>query len=104
MSNILLVIAITIFVIYFFGFVFTILTIFLERKYKKQINKTKISKYRDIYVLLPAMKEQKIVKSTIDWFHKIKYKGNIKFIVITTEKEELEYKTNKIKETNELRN
>ena len=37
MSNILLVIAITIFVIYFFGFVFTILTIFLERKYKKQI-------------------------------------------------------------------
>ena len=99
MSNILLVIAITIFVIYFFGFVFTILTIFLERKYKKQINKTKISKYRDIYVLLPAMKEQKIVKSTIDWFHKIKYKGNIKFIVITTEKEELEYKTNKIKET-----
>ena len=51
MSNILLVIAITIFVIYFFGFVFTILTIFLERKYKKQINKTKISKYSMYYFL-----------------------------------------------------
>lgn len=36
MSNILLVIAITIFVIYFFGFAFTILTIFLERKYKSK--------------------------------------------------------------------
>ena len=98
MNNTLLIITVIIFVIYFLGFVFTILTIFLEKKYKKQINKTKISKYRDIYVLLPAMKEQKIVKTTIDWFHKIKYEGNIKFIVITTEKEELEYKANNIKD------
>ena len=98
MNNVLLIIAIIVFIVYFLGFVFSILTIYLERKYKKQINEYKVSKYIDIYVLLPAMKEQKIVKSTIDWFHKIKYKGNIKFIVITTEKEELEYKTNNIKD------
>lgn len=98
MNKVLSIIAILVFAVYFFGFVFTIITIYLEKKYKKQISEYKISKYRDIYVLLPAMKEQKIVKSTIDWFHKIKYKGNIKFIVVTTEKEELEYKTNNIKD------
>lgn len=38
MNKILLIIAILVFVVYFFGFIFTILTIYLEEKYKKQIS------------------------------------------------------------------
>ena len=56
MNNVLLIIAIIVFIVYFLGFVFSILTIYLERKYKKQINEYKVSKYIDIYVLLPSMK------------------------------------------------
>ena len=93
MNNLFLVIG----VIYLFGFIFTLMTIPLEKKYRKQLTK-KANKYRDIFVLLPALKEQKIVKSTVDWFKKIEYKGNIKFIIITTEKEELEYRTKGIDE------
>ena len=98
MINFLNILAITIAIIYFFGFLFTVLTIFGERVYQKKLSKVTIDKYRDIFVLLPALKEQKIVQSTIDWFRKIDYKGNIKFIIITTEKEELEYSTKHIKE------
>ncbi|MGM9878936.1 MAG: glycosyltransferase [Bacilli bacterium] len=98
MNKILNIIAISLFVIYVFGFILTILTIFLEKKYIKKLGRIKIKKYKDIYVLLPALKEQKIVKSTIDWFSKYKYKGKIKFIIITSEKEDNEYKLNKVKE------
>lgn len=101
MNNILLVIGI----VYFLGFLLTIITIPLEKFYKAKLNiKPKI--YKDIYVLLPALKEQKIVKSTIDWFKQIKYNGKIKFIIITTEKEELEYKNKGITEmtTNQVVN
>lgn len=93
MNSILFVIGI----VYFLGFALTIITIPLEKKYKKKLN-NKPRKYRNIYVLLPALKEQKIVESTVDWFRKIKYQGNIKFIIITTEKEELEYVENNIKD------
>lgn len=92
------IILITIFIVYFIGFILTILSIFLEKKYSKIISKVKVKEYKDIYVLLPALKEQKIVKNTIDWFSNIKYKGNIKFIIITSEKEDHEYKIKKIKE------
>lgn len=92
------IILIIIFIVYFIGFLLTILSIFLEKKYLIKISKVKVKKYKDIYVLLPALKEQKIVKTTIDWFSKIKYKGNIKFIIITSEKEEHEYKEKNIKE------
>ena len=98
MSKIIEIFVWIVFVVYFLGFVLTIWTIFLERKYKRKLNKVKVDNYLDVYVLLPALKEQKIVKSTIDWFKKVKYKGNIKFIIITTEKEELEYKNNNIKD------
>lgn len=87
-----------IFGVYFLGFIFTILTIFLERKYKKKLAKIKVKEYKNIYVLLPALREQKIVDETINWFKKIKYKGNIKYIVVTTEREEYENKINNIKE------
>ena len=84
--------------VYFLGFIFTLLTIFLEKIYKNKLSKVKVKKYKNIYVLLPALREQKIVNETIDWFKKIKYKGQIKYIVITTEKEEYENKVNNIKE------
>lgn len=84
--------------------IISLLTIFLDKIIIKRQKKYKTKKYVDIYVLLPALKEQKIIKSTIDWFKKMKYKGNIKYIIITTEKEENEYKVNNIKEktTSEL--
>lgn len=91
MINILLYI---IFGVYFLGFVLTLLTILLEKKYKKKLKKVDIKKYKNIYVLLPALREQKIVDQTIEWFRKIKYRGNIKYVVITTEKEEYEKKVN----------
>ena len=87
-----------IFGVYFLGFIFTLLTIFLEKIYKNKLSKVQVKKYKNIYVLLPALREQKIVNETIDWFKKIKYKGQIKYIVITTEKEEYENKVNNIKE------
>lgn len=85
-------------VIYFLGFLFTLLTILLEKKYIKELDKIKVKKYKNIYVLLPALREQKIVDETINWFKNIKYNGVIKYIIITTEKEEYENKKNKIKE------
>lgn len=75
----------------------TVLTISLEKSYLKKLNKIKVKKYPNIYVLLPALREQAIVEETINWFSKLKYKGNIKYIIVTTEKEENEYKTNNIK-------
>ena len=82
----------------------SLLTILFDKIIIKKQKKYKTNKYADIYVLLPAFKEQKIVKDTIDWFNSIKYKGKIKYIIITTEKEELENKTKIIKEktTNEV--
>ena len=88
----------SIIVIYLLGFIFTLLTIFLEKKYIKKLNKIKVKKYKNIYVLLPALREQKIVAETIFWFKNIKYNGTIKYIIITTEKEEYENKKNKVKE------
>ncbi len=78
----------------------SLLTVPLEYIYKHSLKNIKLTKndYKDIYVLLPALKEQKIVRDTIEWFNKIKYKGNIKFIIITSEKEDHEYKTKNIKE------
>ena len=93
-----------IFIIYLLGFLFTLITLPLERIYQKKINKISPKKYKDIYVLLPALKEQKIVSETIDWFSKIKYDGKIKFIIITSEKEDDYYRKNNIDEitTNQL--
>lgn len=88
-----------IFGVYFLGFVFTLLTIFLEKIYKNRLSKVSVKKYKNIYVLLPALREQKIVDETIDWFKKIKYKGQIKYLIITTEKEEYENRVNNISET-----
>ena len=84
--------------------ILSLLTIFIEKIYIKKINKYKTKDYIDIYVLLPCLKEQKIVKSTIDYFRKLKYKGNIKYIIITSEKEDNEYRINNIKDktTNEV--
>ena len=98
MSKILNIILLIIFAVYLFGGIFTILSIILEKRYNKKLSRVKVKKYRDIFVLLPALKEQKIVESTVNWFHKFKYKGNIKFIIITTEKEENEYKLNNIRD------
>lgn len=75
----------------------SLITILLDKIIIKKQKKYKVKKYADIYVLLPALKEQKIVKETIDWFKNIKYKGNIKYVIVTTEKEENEFKKNNIK-------
>ena len=85
-------------IIYFLATFAPLITHFMEKKYIKKINKIKVKKYVDIFVLLPAFKEQKIVDETIEWFRKFKYKGNIKFLIVTTEKEEKEYKNKRIKE------
>lgn len=84
--------------IYFLAPLISVSTILLEKIYVKKINKVKVKKYVDIYVLLPALKEQKIVKETIDWFSNIKYKGKIKYVIITTEKEEEEYRKKGLEE------
>ena len=88
---------IIIFMVYMLGALLTLLTIFLEKIYKKKLKKVKVDKWKDIYVLLPALKEQKILKQTLQHFSNVKYKGNIQFIVITSEKEEAEYKKLNIK-------
>lgn len=75
-----------------------LLTFVLNKIYIKKIYKTKVQKYIDIFVLLPAYKEQKIVETTIEWFRKFKYKGNIKFVIVTTNKEDVEYKSKGIKD------
>lgn len=75
-------------IIYFLATFAPILTYLLEKKYKAKLKKIKTKKYLDIYVLLPCYKEQKIVSDTINWFKQFKYKGNIKFILATTEKED----------------
>lgn len=75
-----------------------ILTYILDKIYRNKVKKVKVKKYTDIYVLLPAYKEQKIVNTTIEWFSKFKYKGNIKFVIVTTNKEDIEYKNKGIKE------
>ncbi|MDD4734108.1 MAG: hypothetical protein PHU05_04610, partial [Bacilli bacterium] len=82
--------------IYLLRFLYSLLTILLEQTYLKKIKKVKVNKYCNIYVLLPALREQKIVKSTIDWFSNIQYRGKIKYIIVTTEKEEFENKTKEI--------
>lgn len=92
------IVAISIFILYFIAFLSTLATIILEKKYKKKIECVNVNSYKNIVVLLPALKEQKIVKSTVDWFRKFKYDGVIKFVIITTEKEEKEFKENKIAE------
>lgn len=79
-------------VLYLLRFFNSIFTIFLEKIYNNKLAKIKVKKYKDIYVLLPALREQKIVEDTINWFRNIPYKGNIKYIIITTEKEEYENK------------
>lgn len=79
-------------VLYLIRFLNSILTIFLEKYYVRKLKKIKVKKYKDIYVLLPALREQKIVEETISWFSSIPYKGNIKYIIVTTEKEEFENK------------
>jgi len=85
-------------IVYFLAIFAPLLTYFLEKIYVKKIKNIKANKYIDVFVLLPAFKEQKIVDETVEWFRKFKYKGNIKFIIVTTEKEELEYKTKGIKD------
>lgn len=85
-------------IVYFLATFAPIVTCLMEKIYTKKINKIKLKKYVDIFVLLPAFKEQKIVDDTIEWFRKFKYKGNIKFLIVTTEKEEKEYKTKGIRE------
>lgn len=85
-------------IIYFLATFAPIITSFLEKIYVKKIKKIKQKKYVDIFVLLPAFKEQKIVSDTVDWFKRFKYKGNIKFLIVTTEKEENEYKEKNINE------
>lgn len=75
-----------------------LLTYVLNKIYTKKIYKTKVKKYIDIFVLLPAYKEQKIVETTVEWFRKFKYKGNIKFVIVTTNKEDVEYKSKGIKD------
>lgn len=89
---------IIILIVYMLGALLTLLTIALEKIYKNRLSKTKINKYKDIYVLLPALKEQKIVKQTVEHFSKVKYRGNISFIIITSEKEDEEYKRLDIKD------
>src|SRR5574344_603166 len=76
--------------IYLLRFLYSLVSIPLEKLYLKKLNNVKIKNNKKIYVLLPALREQKIVKSTIDWFSSFKYSGKIKYIVITTEKEEYE--------------
>lgn len=94
----------SIIILYLLTFVLSLLVIPLGKIYEKKLSKVKISKYKDIYVLLPALKEQKIVDETINWFRSIEYKGNIRYVVITSEKEEKFYKDNNINEitTNQL--
>lgn len=87
-----------VFIVYFLGFLFSLLTIFLEKIYKNKLKNIAVTEYKNIYVLLPALREQKIVNETIEWFKKIKYKGKIKYIIITTEREEHENKINNIDE------
>ena len=92
--------------VYLLAPIISLLTILFDKIIIKKQKKYLVEKYANIYVLLPALKEQKIVKETIDYFRSINYKGNIKYVIITSEKEEYEYRIKKtyLKTTNELTN
>lgn len=83
-------------ILYFIAGILSLISIPLGKIVEKKLKNIIPDKYVDIYVLLPALKEQKIVNETIDWFKNIKYNGNIKYVIITSEKEEDYYKKNNI--------
>lgn len=85
-------------ILYLITFILSLIVIPLGKIYETKLKKIKVKGFKDIYVLLPALKEQKIVEETIEWFKKIKYKGNIKYVIITSEKEDEYYRKNNLKE------
>lgn len=64
-------------------------------------NKIKLSK--EYHVLLPVLREQNIIESSIDYFYSIaKDEKNIKYYIITTEREDEEYKDSSKETTFEI--
>lgn len=58
---------------------------FFELNYKKNLLKT--FSYPKIVILMPLLREQRLIKGMMDYFSRISDKGNIEMIIITTEKE-----------------
>lgn len=90
-------IVLIIFVLYHFLLIITTnITFLLEKIYMNKIKKVTTNIYPNIYVLLPALEEQKILYETMEWFSNLAYDGTIKFYIITTEKENYLYDKNNI--------
>lgn len=88
----------SIIILYLITFILSLIVIPLEKIYETKLKKIKVKNFKDIFVLLPALKEQKIIEETIEWFNGIKYKGNINYVIITSEKEDDYYRKNNINE------
>lgn len=64
----------------------------------KKLTKFKNKEFVDFYVLLPGLREQKLVKDTIEYFNKMDYpKDKLHICIVTTERETFEYSKNNIK-------
>lgn len=69
---------------------------FANRRKQRSISKDEIqngTKLPNLYILLPALREQALVKSTIQYFNNYKYPcEKLQIVIITTQKEEKEKK------------
>lgn len=92
------------FIMYFIlsGIVMIIESIYTSKEViKNSKNKTKLSK--EYHILLPVLREQNIIESSIEYFYTIaKNEKNIKYYIITTEREDEEYKNNSRETTFEI--
>ena len=81
------------------------IVIWYYNRIKKRVAKYKEKDYTEFWILLPALREQKLVKETIEYFNNLNYNANkLHICLITTQKEEFEYnqKNQTIKTTRDV--
>ena len=73
----------------------TLLGIIWRKRYNDKINGLGVIEYPNLVIILPALREQPLVKSTMAYFSKLEYpQDKLKIILATTQREENEYKLN----------
>jgi hypothetical protein len=81
--------------------------IFWHQSERKRLvnNQNHTQNFNDVFIFLPALREQAILPETIEHYSKISYPGeHLKVLILTTQKEEYEYELQKITKqtTNQL--
>lgn len=91
-----------IFICYIFLIVLTIYSIFILYKYItffKRINKSiadNLDYNKGLFIAIPCLREQNIIEETVNYFRQI---CDLPIVIITTQKEDFEYKYNKMRVT-----